>query len=106
LPESNSRIKNLVEQMDADLYWVVDHYEGISVAAELIAQGKRVHLTIHDDPFGTGTRSQRYRMFRPLPHNTFSNLLRAAQSIDVTSWACEICIAGNTECNVSRSACT
>jgi hypothetical protein len=35
------------------LYWVVGHYEGISVASELIAQGKKVHLTIHDDPLGT-----------------------------------------------------
>jgi hypothetical protein len=86
LPGSKSRIKNLVKQMDADLYWVVGHYEGISVAAELIAQGKRVHLTIHDDPFGTWTRSQRYRMFRPLLRNTFPAILRAAQSIDVTSW--------------------
>jgi len=86
LPGSKSRTKNLVEQMDADLYWVVGHYEGISVAAELIAQGKRVHLTIHDDPFGTWTRSQRYRMFRPLLRNTFPAILRAAQSIDVTSW--------------------
>lgn len=86
LPGSKSPVKNLVEQMDADLYWVVGHYEGISVAAELIAQGKRVHLTIHDDPFATWIRSQRYRMFRPLLHSTFPNLLRAAKSIDVTSW--------------------
>jgi hypothetical protein len=86
LPGSKSRVKNLVQQMEADLYWVVGHYEGISVAAELIAQGKKVHLTVHDDPLGTWIRSQRYSLFRPLLHNTFPNLLRAAQSIDVTSW--------------------
>ena len=86
LPGSKSRVKNLVDRIDADLYWVVGHYEGISVAAELISQGKKVHLTIHDDPFGTWIRSQRYTMFRPLLRNTFPRLLRAAQSIDVTSW--------------------
>ncbi len=86
LPGSKSRVRNLVDQMEADLYWVVGHYEGISVASELIAQGKKVHLTIHDDPFGTWIRSQRYTMFRPLLRDTFPRLLRAAQSIDVISW--------------------
>ncbi len=86
LPGSKSRVKNLVDRIDTDLYWVVGHYEGISVAAELISQGKKVHLTIHDDPFATWIRSQRYIMFRPLLRNTFPRLLRAAQSIDVTSW--------------------
>jgi hypothetical protein len=86
LPGSKSRVKNLVDQIEADLYWVIGHYEGISVASELIAQGKKVHLTIHDDPFGTWIRSQTYSIFRPLLRNTFPRLLRAAQSIDVTSW--------------------
>ncbi len=86
LPGSKSRVRNLVGQMDADLYWVVGHFEGISVASELIAQGKKVHLTIHDDPFGTWIRSQRYAMFRPLLRKTFPRLLQAAQSIDLTSW--------------------
>jgi hypothetical protein len=86
LPGSKSRVRNLLDQMQADLYWVVGHYEGISVASELIAQGKKVHLTVHDDPFGTWIRSQRYAMFRPLLRNTFPRLLRAAHSIDVTSW--------------------
>jgi len=86
LPGSKSRIRNLVAEMDADLYWVVGHYEGISVASELMAQGKKVHLTVHDDPFGTWIRSRRYAMFRPLLRKTFPRLLRAARSIDVTSW--------------------
>jgi hypothetical protein len=86
LPGSKTRVKALVRQMDADLYWVVGHYEGLSVAAELIAQGKKVHLTIHDDPFATWIRSQRYTLFRPLLRRTFPQLLRAVQSIDVTSW--------------------
>jgi hypothetical protein len=86
LPGSKARIKGLVEQMDADLYWIVGHYEGISVAAELCDQGKKVHLTVHDDPLGTWIRSERYTAFRPLLLKTFPKLLRSAASIDVTSW--------------------
>jgi hypothetical protein len=86
LPGSKNHIRELVGRMEADLYWVVAHYEGISVAAELIDLGKKVHLTVHDDPFGTWIRSGRYRAFRPLLEGTFPGVLRAAQSIDVTSW--------------------
>jgi hypothetical protein len=86
LPGSKKMVRRLVEQMPADRYWVVAHNEGISVAAELIEMGKKVHLTVHDDPFGTWTRSERYRLFRPLLGRTFSSILRAAESIDVTSW--------------------
>ena len=86
LPGSKSRVRHLVEQMDADLYWVVGHYEGISVAAELISQGKKVHLTVHDDPFGTWIRSERYSLFRPVLRATFPAILKAARSMDVTSW--------------------
>lgn len=86
LPGSKSPVRQLIEQMPADLYWIVAHYEGISVAAELLTMGKKVHLTVHDDPFGTWLRSERYRMFRPLLLRTFPRILRAAQSIDVTSW--------------------
>lgn len=86
LPGSKSLVRKLIAQMPAELYWVVAHYEGISVAAELIARGKKVHLTVHDDPFGTWIRSERYRMFRPLLSQTFPRVLSAAQSIDVTSW--------------------
>ena len=86
LPGSKSAVQNLVKQIPADLYWVVAHNEGISVAAELLDLGKKVHLTVHDDPFGTWTRSDRYRLFRPLLSRTFPRILRSAQSIDVTSW--------------------
>jgi len=86
LPGSKARVRGLVDQMPADLHWVVAHYEGISVAAELIARGKKFHLTIHDDPFATWNRSERYRIFQPLLRRTFPKVLRAAQSIDVTSW--------------------
>jgi hypothetical protein len=87
LPGSRARAKELVEKIGAaDMYWVVAHYEGIAVAAELCAQGKKVHVTVHDDPFGTWMRSNRYVLFRPLLWRTFPELLRAAQSIDVTSW--------------------
>ena len=86
LPGSTARARQLVRKMEADLYWVVGHYEGICIAAELCAQGKRVHLTVHDDPCGTFARSDRFRLFRPLLWRTFPQLLRAAQNIDVTSW--------------------
>jgi glycosyltransferase involved in cell wall biosynthesis len=86
LPGSKARVQQIVAHIEADLYWVVAHYEGISVAAELNDRGEKIHLTVHDDPFGTWIRSERYRAFRPLLWRTFPRLLRAAQSIDVTSW--------------------
>jgi hypothetical protein len=86
LPGSKSCARQVVEQIQADLYWVVGHYEGICMAAELCDQGKPVHLTVHDDPFGTWQRSRRYRWFQPLLNATFPKLLRHARSIDVTSW--------------------
>lgn len=86
LPGSKAAVRNLVKQISADLYWVVAHNEGISVAAELLDLGKNVHLTVHDDPFGTWVRSDRYRFFRPLLSRTFPRILHSAQSIDVTSW--------------------
>lgn len=86
LPGSKSRVRQVVEQIQADLYWVVGHYEGIGVAAELCDQSKPVHLTVHDDPFGTWRRSDRYRWFQPLLRATYPKLLRRARSIDVTSW--------------------
>lgn len=86
LPGSKARVRALLSRIDADLYWVVGHYEGIAVAAELCEQGKPVHLTVHDDPFGTWTRSSRYRVFRPLLNRVYPRLLRRARSVDVTSW--------------------
>ena len=86
LPGSKAPIQKMVREIEADLYWVVAHYEGISVAAELNDLGKKVHLTVHDDPFGMWIRSERYRMFRPLLWRTFPSILRAARAIDVTSW--------------------
>jgi hypothetical protein len=72
--------------MPADLYWIVAHKEGISVAAELLDLGKKVHLTVHDDPFGTWIRSDRYRYFRPLLHHTIPPSRLATRSIYVTRW--------------------
>jgi len=86
LPGTKSRVRQLVSQMDADLYWVVGHYEGISVAAELQEESKPVHLTIHDDPFGTWIRSDRYKWFQPLLPRTFPRILRNSRNVDVTSW--------------------
>jgi hypothetical protein len=87
LSGSRDRARRLAAQMEADFYWVVGHYEGLSVAAELRAQGKPVHLTIHDDPFGTWIRSERYRAFRPLLSRVYAKLLHEVNSIDVTSWS-------------------
>jgi len=86
LPGSKGRVRKIAEQMDAEMYWVVGHYEGISVAADLCDQQKPVHLTIHDDPFGTWRRSNRFRMFQPLLSRTFPRLLGRARSVDTTSW--------------------
>ncbi len=70
LPGSTARVRELVKHFDADLYWIVAHQEGISVAAELLEQGKRVHLTVHDEPLAMIIRSRRYRALYPLvsPH--------------------------------------
>jgi hypothetical protein len=86
LPGSTKRIRELVKQIDADLYWVVAHREGISVAAELLAQGKRVHLTVHDEPLAMIIRSRRYRVVYPLVSRIFKEVLLGACSVDVTSW--------------------
>jgi hypothetical protein len=86
LPGSTAPVRELVKQMDADLYWVVGHYEGISVAAELLAQGKKVHLTVHDEPLGMVIRSRRYWALYPLIGPMFKKVLLGAESVDVTSW--------------------
>ena len=86
LPGSRSRVREIVRRMEADLFWIVGHHEGISVAAELCEQGKPVHLTVHDDPFASWRRSERYRWFQPLLRRTFPGVLRGARSVDVTSW--------------------
>jgi glycosyltransferase involved in cell wall biosynthesis len=85
LPGSKQQIRRIVEKLDADLYWVVGHYEGISVADELLLAGKPVHLTIHDEPLAMLIRSRRYRALWPLLRPTFARVLRGAQSVDVTS---------------------
>ena len=86
LPGSKARARDVLARIDADLYWVVGHYEGISLASELCDQRKPLHLTIHDDPFGTWRRSGRFRFFSPLLRRTYASLLRRARGIDVTSW--------------------
>jgi hypothetical protein len=86
LPGSTKMVRDLVEKIDADLYWVVAHYEGISVAAELLSHGKRVHLTVHDEPLAMIIRSRRYRAMYPLVSRIFKKVLLGARSVDVTSW--------------------
>ncbi len=77
----------MAEKLDADLYWVVGHYEGISVAAELLRMGKTVHLTVHDEPLAMLIVSRRFRALWPLMSLVFSRVLRGARSVDVTSTA-------------------
>jgi hypothetical protein len=64
----------------------VAHYEGISVADELLRQGKPVHLTVHDEPLAMIIRSRRYRVLYPLVSRVFRRVLLGAKSVDVTSW--------------------
>jgi hypothetical protein len=85
LPGSTQPVKEIASKIQADLYWVVGHYEGISVADELLSIGKPVHLTVHDEPLAMLIVSRRLRMFWPLMRRTFSKVLRAAKSVDVTS---------------------
>ena len=85
LPGSTSAVRNIVSKMNADLYWIVAHYEGISVADELLSMGKPVHLTVHDEPLAMLIRSRRFRPLWPLMSPTFSHVLRGAKSVDVTS---------------------
>jgi glycosyltransferase involved in cell wall biosynthesis len=85
LPGSTQTVRNLVTQIDADLYWVVAHYEGISVADELLSMRKPVHLTVHDEPLAMLIRSRRFRALWPFMSTVFSRVLRGARSVDVTS---------------------
>jgi glycosyltransferase involved in cell wall biosynthesis len=85
LPGSTKPVRDIVRRLDADLYWIVAHYEGISVAAELLSMGKPVHLTVHDEPLAMLIRSRRFRPLWPLLSLTFSRVLRGARSVDVTS---------------------
>lgn len=85
LPGSTKAVRQIVSQIDADLYWIVAHYEGISVADELLSVGKAVHLTVHDEPLAMLIRSRRLRPLWPLMSRIFSRVLRGARSVDVTS---------------------
>jgi len=85
LPGSTRPVREIVRQMDADLYWIVAHYEGISVADQLLSMSKPIHLTVHDEPLAMLIRSRRLRPLWPLMSSTFSRVLRGARSVDVTS---------------------
>jgi glycosyltransferase involved in cell wall biosynthesis len=78
-------VRKIVREIDADLYWVVAHYEGVSVADELLAAGRPVHLTVHDEPLAMLIRSRRYRPLWPSMSCVFSRVLRSARSVDVIS---------------------
>lgn len=82
---STRAIRRIADQLEGDLFWVVGHFEGVSVAAELIDRGKSVHLTVHDDPICMFRRSRRYRLLAPLMACHFSKVIRSARSVDVIS---------------------
>lgn len=86
-PGSTAVVNRIAERLRADVYWVVGHYEGLSVADELLSKGKTVHLTIHDEPLAMLIRSRRYRALWPLMARVFPRVLRRAKSVDVTSTA-------------------
>ena len=75
---STRPVRNIVDRLDADLYWVVAHYEGISVADELLSAGKPVHLTVHDEPLAMLIRSRRFRPLWPFLSRVFPRVLRGA----------------------------
>ena len=85
LPGSTKAVREIAEKLDADLYWIVAHYEGISVAAELLSRGRPVHLTVHDEPLAMLTVSRRFRPLWPLMSHVFSRVIRGARSVDVIS---------------------
>jgi hypothetical protein len=64
---------------------VVGHYEGISVAADLSAQGKEFISPFTTIPSAPGPVRNATACFAASAQD-FSKSLRAAQSIDVTSW--------------------
>ena len=83
MPGSRSAVCRIVDNLHADLFWVVGHRDGVSVAAELIRRGQRVHLTVHDDPICMFRRSRRYRLLTPFMARQFSKIIKAARSVDV-----------------------
>jgi hypothetical protein len=85
LPGSTAAVRRIADQLEGDLFWILGHYEGVSVAAELLKQGRPVHLTVHDDPIGMFQRSRRYRALTPLMAGLFAKVIRAAKSVDVIS---------------------
>jgi hypothetical protein len=85
LPGSTSTARRIADQLDADRFWVVGHYEGVSVAAELLQRGKHVHLSVQDDPICMFRRSRRYRLLVPLMERHFANVITGAKSVDVIS---------------------
>jgi hypothetical protein len=85
LPGSTKPVREIAEKLNADLYWVVAHHEGISVAAELLSMGRPVHLTVHDEPLAMLIVSRRFRPLWPFMSRVFSRVVRGARSVDVIS---------------------
>lgn len=82
---STAAVKSLVSKIEANTYWVVAHNDGVCIAAALLAAGKKVHLTVHDDPVGVFARSRKYRPFQWVMSIVFSRVIRNVASVDVTS---------------------
>lgn len=82
---SSREVERIARSMSADLYWVVAAGEGVLVGLSLAASGKRVHVTVHDDPVSLFSRSNRYRHLVPFMSKAFARLLKVATSVDVVS---------------------
>ena len=83
LPKLGHAIDHMCADMKADRYWVVAHNEGVLVAADLLAAGQRVHLSVHDDPAVIFSRSRKYRSLVPVIAPLFATVLRGAATVDV-----------------------
>ena len=85
LPGSLARACRIVDQFQGDLFWIIGHYEGVCVAAELLKRHKPFHLTVHDHPVCMFRRSRKYRPLLPLMAYQFSKVIKGAKSVDVIS---------------------
>jgi hypothetical protein len=81
------KLLELKKTLGAQRLWLVEHYEALGIAEALARRGEDYHLSVHDDPpYGLIGRSRRYFPFKYLCEAQFARVLKAAGSIDTTSW--------------------
>ncbi len=76
-----------LKEIECDVYWIISHNEGISLALELSRQQDRpVHMTVHDDWAGAlCARSVRYRFVGRKANELTIKALKKVTSVDVIS---------------------